>query len=54
MRYYGNCFEKGYSGKIDPKEAMIWYRKAAELGHPEAMKKNCNSSNWICLFIWKK
>jgi TPR repeat protein len=32
----GHAYETGKGVKQDPKEAMRWYRKAAEQGHPKA------------------
>jgi TPR repeat protein len=32
----GHAYETGNGVRQDPKEAMRWYRKAAEQGHPKA------------------
>ena len=39
MYNLGLCLENGLGTKADPEAALSWYRKAAELGKPEAKQK---------------
>lgn len=34
--WLGEAYQNGSFGKKDPRQALVWYRKAKELGHPDA------------------
>jgi len=36
-RILGYCFDTGTGVKADPAKAVLWYTRAAEAGHPEAL-----------------